>query len=347
MQLGQRRGLECAHHAEVCVCVGVGVTAARCIRQHAAQCSRYSSAWTPLAKNACCVLCPLIHRLNHTSCASFPPDPWPYASVWPSAPAPGADTSTQSARTPARSSGTMQSTLSLRKGRALVDGPPARRAGEFTPARFAATHSTTPCPACRLPRLPNGISSGEGGWCCTRVAGLLVGLWRLCARRELLRRPPCRSLWPDGSRSLGCPHAAAPHTPAAEVHSAAAGSSAGLQRPAAAEAARAACATRRAGASGTRGSSRARAGSSSSSLQRALVSLRPLAGCPWWPGRPCWLCAHCAYALPTSVGTSRSIPALVLGCCRGVTIEYQRQQAKAMQKYFRELKFTDTVEKAK
>jgi hypothetical protein len=32
---------------------------------------------------------------------------------------------------------------------------------------------------------------------------------------------------------------------------------------------------------------------------------------------------------------------------RGVTVEYQRQQAKAMQKYFQSLKFAETVDKAK
>jgi hypothetical protein len=33
--------------------------------------------------------------------------------------------------------------------------------------------------------------------------------------------------------------------------------------------------------------------------------------------------------------------------CRGATIEYQRQQAKAMQKYFQSLKLAETVDKAK
>lgn len=63
-------------------------------------------------------------------------------------------------------------------------------------------------------------------------------------------------------------------------------------------------------------------------------------------GQPALLCVRClAAALHELVPPPDCGPLAVR--CSGVTIEYQRQQAKAMRQYFQSLKLNETVEKSK
>ncbi|KAI3437997.1 hypothetical protein D9Q98_000440 [Chlorella vulgaris] len=61
---------------------------------------------------------------------------------------------------------------------------------------------------------------------------------------------------------------------------------------------------------------------------------------PQAPAAPSDAAAPAAAAPPAAAAT-------ISGASSGVTIEYQRQQAKAMQKYFQSLKLAETVDKAK
>lgn len=50
---------------------------------------------------------------------------------------------------------------------------------------------------------------------------------------------------------------------------------------------------------------------------------------------------------PDAAAAVAPAPAAAAGVSTGVTVEYQRQQAKAMQAYFKSLKFDEKVEQAK